>query len=263
MKLTKVAFVVAALVAGGSAMAQVAPQDGDSDLFVAFDNGSTSTSKAFDLGVSIAGFNFTQTQSFNVDLTGLGTPTGFVVEAANWTAPSGVNLAGDYIDISSAAPIATYNTVNNSGVGQGAQYLNQYIINTPMSNSLYANPGVTTAASYLSTAANNYWFGSTGGSYDVTKGNGISPSFNFDTSVSSSANFYQMLATDETPTDNATKSALGGAWSVSLVSGNTYQLTYTPSAVPLPAGVWLLLSGLTGLAAVRRRANAGAGVMAA
>ncbi len=45
-----------------------------------------------------------------------------------------------------------------------------------------------------------------------------------------------------------------GQWALNLAAGT---LTYSINAVPLPAGVWLLLSGLAGMGVVGRRRNKG------
>lgn len=67
--------------------------------------------------------------------------------------------------------------------------------------------------------------------------------------------FYAETVRSGSFVSNAYANAVGFAtW---LLSSDG-RLTYTVPAVPLPAGVWLLLSGLAGFAAVSRRKKAGA-----
>jgi hypothetical protein len=53
-----------------------------------------------------------------------------------------------------------------------------------------------------------------------------------------------------------------GVWALSSTGDLTYTIPGTVSAVPLPAAVWLLGSGLLGLAGIGRRKKAAAGVAA-
>ena len=67
---------------------------------------------------------------------------------------------------------------------------------------------------------------------------------------------FWLLTTNTTPTSQSTVSTYGnalglGRWLLTASGG----LTYSLPAVPLPAGVWLLMSGLAGFAAVGRRKN--------
>lgn len=58
------------------------------------------------------------------------------------------------------------------------------------------------------------------------------------------------FAAIDLPTDTVSMSTFAGTWSVDAAAGT---LNYTVSAVPVPAAVWLLGSGLLGLVGISRR----------
>ncbi len=86
------------------------------------------------------------------------------------------------------------------------------------------------------------------------------------TTVGTAMGFYQVSASSDSQFNNATvvqyASTTGAAQWLLTADGH---LTYTvPGApVPLPAAVWLLLSGLVGMGTVSRRRNAGTEAAAA
>lgn len=69
--------------------------------------------------------------------------------------------------------------------------------------------------------------------------------------INDTLSFYQLAnAGDGSAGGPATYEAYAGKWSFDLAAGT---LTYSVSAVPIPAAVWLLLSGLGGLGVMGRR----------
>jgi len=77
--------------------------------------------------------------------------------------------------------------------------------------------------------------------------------------VGTAMGFYLVSAAANTTFSNATVTQFANAsgvatWLLDAAGHLTYNV---PSAVPLPAGVWLLLSGLTGLGVIGRRRKAG------
>jgi hypothetical protein len=77
--------------------------------------------------------------------------------------------------------------------------------------------------------------------------------FALDGSVNSALNFYNISYSTHTVSSNT---AIGGYFYLNSSTGDlTYNVAYTPPtpSVPLPAAVWLLGSGLLGLAGIGRR----------
>lgn len=77
----------------------------------------------------------------------------------------------------------------------------------------------------------------------------------FGGSVGQSLNFYNMTTTSA---HKAVNTAYSGFWYLSTSGDLTYNVVSSSAPVPLPAAVWLLGSGLLGMAGIaRRRRNAG------
>jgi hypothetical protein len=82
-------------------------------------------------------------------------------------------------------------------------------------------------------------------------------SFNAASSVSNSVSFYELAtALGGTSTQIQTPTQFAGLFSINLSNDTlTYTVPGSTSPVPLPAGVWLLLSGLAGMGVFGRRRN--------
>jgi hypothetical protein len=84
--------------------------------------------------------------------------------------------------------------------------------------------------------------------------NGYGASAHSSGNVGTSMSFYLLTADNSNPfAATASDTKYVGTWSMNSAGDLTY--TATVSAVPLPAAVWLLLSGLAGLGAIGRRRN--------
>jgi len=249
MKLSsKVAMAVAAIMAAGSAMAQITPLDGDSDVFAVVQTSTKSV--AVDLGINITSFNFATTQTFTLDgsLTQLTSDLGaaasaFDVVAGNQNSLN--NYAGEYF-ISTGVKATG---LVSSNVNSAALLIGNYTANN------LGDTGITAAATYASaTGANNdFWSGTNSDDPGLPLGLNAQ---NFGTAPGTASSWYKYLAVNpDVGSTAASVSTLQGTWGFNAA---TDVLTYTaPSAVPLPAALWLMLSGLGGLGVVaRRRGNA-------
>ena len=89
--------------------------------------------------------------------------------------------------------------------------------------------------------------------------NGLS-GFNFGGTVGTALDFFNLVGNGRS---NVTLSTYGnsqgnGFWFLSSTGDLTYNVLASTSPVPLPAAVWLLVSGLAGLGAIGRRRNVAA-----
>ena len=76
-------------------------------------------------------------------------------------------------------------------------------------------------------------------------------------SVGSSVSFYNVAAVAGSRTA-VTNTAYAGFWDLSANGVLTYNVPYGTAPVPLPAAIWLLGSGLLGMAGIARRRSASA-----
>jgi hypothetical protein len=92
--------------------------------------------------------------------------------------------------------------------------------------------------------------------------NNLSAALGNGTAIGVAQGFYLYSTSSNTGAQPATRTAyanaLGfGTWNLNSAGVLSYTLNGASAAVPLPAAVWLLGSGLLGMAAVRRRRQAG------
>lgn len=127
--------------------------------------------------------------------------------------------------------------------------ISAWVAAAPATGDLIDNP---TASSYNST-------------YDVVNGllqaGAVVTGSNFGQSVGSAAGFYNVVSTGRTTVSiNPYQNANGtGFWFLSSTGDLTYNIASggTTAPVPLPAAIWLLGSGLLGMAGIARRRAAG------
>ena len=119
-------------------------------------------------------------------------------------------------------------------------------------------PGTTVDGSSILTGGQ---WGQQGGSYenaDVWFGAGFA---NANDLGSAAANLYVLTTSSTTGTDSAR--AFQSSFGLSLLADGTLKSVGGVSEVPVPAAIWLLGSGLVGMAGVGRRRRAAAALQAA
>jgi hypothetical protein len=220
-------------------------------------NDATPYSYEFNLGLNFNdllpanGMNTAGT-TLTWSLTGLTLPGGvstsdllFDVTAAAQT--GSIIKAGSFSLLTTVDPSVALATVQGttSGVLQAGTTNNSNFI-TNLNASSATNPKTTTTTSDPTYANANY----------NSQLNALP--YNAAGSVNSALSFFELVSNKAT-TSIATVTQYAGTWSINLANDT---LTYSvaggggnPPPVPLPAGLWLLLSGLTGMGVLGRRKN--------
>jgi hypothetical protein len=246
---------LAALAYGGSALANIDPTKlgpTTGDIFLNVVDTTNSTSFLFDTGISQASFNGSAS----------GTPLSFA--DANWTAfysthtsdsflfsvvsstnTGGRSATGTVFFTGTSAPSG----VTGSNIGQATAVVTGFIGST-------ATGAGSIASSTLNSVllpTGNYWG-------DPLREGVFSTNLTTSTSGAPTAALAFYSATSSALTDTialATLATFAGTWNINLGTG-----TLSYSAVPLPAPLVLLLSGLGLMGLVARRGKSGANAYA-
>lgn len=158
--------------------------------------------------------------------------------------------------ISTAATVNLLTTVNSSSVltGPGAVLLNSAGITgtgTSVKGFLTDNASANDSVSSTTAGATDNWTTNNGNTATLTSTIGAAAASN-----STLAMYLFSNSASANSNTAATYAAYAGTWSLNAATGI---VSYAVNAVPVPAAVWLLLSGLGGLGVVgRRRAVAAA-----
>jgi hypothetical protein len=258
MKLSKIALAVAALTAGSGVMAAGLP----TDLFIVATDTANNNSVIYDTGLSVnnpnnctpsctnfaSPFNFASTQTFSVGGSNLLTDLGATAGQVTYS-------------------IVAQNVVNNDGLGGGIELdtsTNQTIPGTTISGDVvnansavggFFNANIANFTSQLlignGTNPTWEWINATGGVNNGPLGGGA---YQASTSASNTLKFYGLVSNTSDNTSDppipTNYSANGGYWSFNASAGTA---TWNATPVPLPAAVWMLLSGLAGVGAISRR----------
>jgi hypothetical protein len=262
LNIKRLCFAAAAVTIGSSAFAQInSPSTGPSDVFLAVWNPNTNQSIVEDLNITESTFESTTgTQQFTIDgstsafqsalsISG-GNTTGdlYVVFAGN---ANGANNDGFFFDdtyadfTGTASPPAS--VLNQGGVQQVASAVGNFVTGQMV-------PGNKTTLVASGASNSGYWAKGAPGP-NPGQALGGPNSFNASGAVGANLNYYYALNADpdDQAADAPTVTQFAGLWNLS----STGTLTWTPNAsgptTPLPAAVWMLLSGLLGLGTVSRR----------
>lgn len=264
MKTIPSIFALAAVTLGGTALAQSyvpsSASNGPSDLFIAVFNPDT---------VNNPGPSLVQDLGIGQDAGDPNTiPQGGVLPVFDPTQPFSLQLDGSAANFTSQLAGATVfgvfggNIINTSGVLTGETFVTTTNVSSPTAINSGVIAGRATTANYVDnflSAANGgngvtqllkgagngqNWANQTGGSFGF-------PSASPTATIGSNLNFYTFTTTSDDNNASADVSQWAGHWNLST----TGLLTWTPdqgSPVPLPAAVWMLLSGLLGLGSIAR-----------
>lgn len=249
---------VAALLAAGSAFANTAIKDGttgDGSIILDVTDTTSQTSFTFDTGKTISSFDGSASLSFNL------------ASDPNWTAFAASIGASDTVTynvvgvdtVSSTTPqnftlVGTSSAAAGSANGQLGSITNNQLKAISALNSFISAVNNTTSATtnsvFATAATNNAAYAGASmslGTEKITNGDVIG----------TAQGFYKWTLNGTTGLNKAIIATFAGQWN--LASGGL--LTYTTSAVPLPPGLALLLSGMALTALIARRRTSGTDVV--
>lgn len=245
---------VAAVLAAGSAFANTAIKDGttgDGSLILDVLDSTSQSSFTFDTGKTIGTFNGNSSLSFDLSTD------------ANWQAfkaAVGSNqLTYRVVGINTVAP-ATYVLDGTSTASPGTQSGQLGSIYNSQLKAIAALNTFISAVNNSASSTSNSLFATASGNDPAYSGDSMSMGSEQVTArdaVGTAQAFYQWTL-GSNPSNNLQKAPLStfaGQWN--LTSGGL--LTY--SAVPLPPGLALLLSGMALTALIARRRNSGTGAV--
>ncbi len=261
----RLCFAAAAVTIGSSAFAQITgPLEGPSDVFLAVWNPTTNQSIVQDLGISETDFEAAAgaNHAYQID----GTVAAF--QSALSTTSSTAGVLWEVVAGNAVGAVIVGNNFNGNTLaytttvaGGQAANLNAGALATASANvgsyvdNFMVGPNTSTVTAAGATNAAYWAKGIPAPNPGATLGvSGL----DFSGALGSSLNYYTALSND--PSDSSGEpsqiATLAGMWSL---DNSTGKLNWTASGTgqtPLPAAVWMFLSGLLGLGTVSRRKSA-------
>lgn len=243
--------VLAAPIADGST--------GNSDLVMSAWDPVALTSYTMNLNMKLNSFTGASSLSFAPDAnmaTFLGkvTPGNILWNVLAVDSTGSPNVGGDINALTTAAVTPTGNNIpQNPYLAAGTTQENTYFgsVNNLIPNSGDGNTptlGTGNSVVHTSTSGTDFAYAGSGVAGDKFGGK-----FKFSNAgaLDQSLNFYKISSTTGTNLTKATVSPFtGGTWTLSSNGALNYAAV---AAVPVPAAVWLFVSGLLGLVGVSRR----------
>jgi hypothetical protein len=234
-----------ALAIGSSAMANTSLDTTVGDLFLNIVNTTNNTSFVYDTGISQASFNgggsysipIASDPNYTAFLAAAGTLDYSVVSA---TAPT---TSTSIVDFTSSVAVPT--NVSTTAINTARSTVSGFLVGA---NSVTS----TTANSALLSTAFEYGAATTEGVISNQLLNVNTAPYGDSAAIDTPLSFYQDTVSGARGSQTTGFSTFAGTWDLS----SSGVLTYTSNAVPLPAPVVLLLSGLGLMGVVARRKRA-------
>jgi hypothetical protein len=237
------------------------PAAGNGSAFLTLFSNSDTTPYSYDFNLGLNFNDLLPTNGMNTagttltwNLTGLTVPSTVPTTSLVWH----VTAASTTGSVATAGAFKMLTTADQTLTGAQIQSLTNTqtlsLANSADHNFLLSiagtggNPVVTTTTTDPTYANGKYGTGLNAFSWSAAVG------------ATSSANFFEIISNRANTSAVTVQPQYAGVWSLNLAAKT---LTYSVGGtVPLPAGLWLLLSGLAGLGVVGRRKDTGAALAA-
>lgn len=243
---------ILALASAGAFAQTVLPStgDGSATLTLFSTNDSTPFSYSYNLGLTLSQLSTLPTtpgssQSWSLtglssDLSGFSGTSSLVFDVTAAAQTGSIAKAGSFTLASTFDPVTAPLSVISAGQSGG-------VIAAEGANN-------TWLTNWSGTANNQFTTSTTAANYANANYNASLNTFPYNAAAAVGTNlpFYELVAGKGTTSALQSVTQFAGVFSLDLAS-DTLTYSVAPSPVPLPAGVWLLVSGLAGLGVFGRR----------